>query len=130
VERLFVCNEEGRKCDLRAMRYSYSLLTMFLVLIGIALYGCWADSDAYMMLHNHDNPFREPPWSEPAEFVAAPGTVVAFLVFNRTDIPENDPDSWQTAWLIAPSAAAIWIGLYVIASKACRPLMRYLRSKL
>jgi hypothetical protein len=30
------------------------------------------------------------------------------LVFNRTDIPEEDPDLWQTAWLVAPSAALIW----------------------
>jgi hypothetical protein len=112
------------------MKRRYQLLIIFLILMIIGVYGSWADSDEYMMLHNYDKPYREAPWSDPAEFIAGPGFIVALLVFNRTDIPERDPDSWQTAWLIAPSAATIWIGLFLMASKAISLMWQYLRSKL
>jgi len=107
----------------------YWLPIIFLSLTAIAFYGCWADGDQYLMAHNHDNPYREAPWSYPAEFIAGPGFVVAVLIFNRTDIPERDPDSWTTSWLIAPSAAAIWIGVYLVISKAVCSLRRFVKNQ-
>jgi hypothetical protein len=88
------------------------VLSSFAALTAVAWYGCWASSDEYMVLHNFDKPYHEAPWSDVSEWVAGPGYVISQLVFNRTDIPERDPDSWRVAWLIAPSGAAIWIGLF------------------
>ena len=107
------------------MKRWHWLLTGFFVLTAIAAYGCWAGSSEYMMLHNYENPYPEAPWSDLSEWASGPGILVAFIALDRSDIPENAPDTWKTAWLIAPSSAAIWIGLYLLASKAIRYVWRF-----
>jgi uncharacterized protein YndB with AHSA1/START domain len=50
-------------------------------------------------------------FQEACEISATPGMFVAFLAFDRSDVPENAPDMWQVAWLIAPCSAIFWTAL-------------------
>jgi len=54
--------------------------------------------------------YRYNPMQVACEFSAMPGLLVDFLALDRSDIPENAPDPWQTAWLVAPSSAIFMDG--------------------
>ncbi len=89
-------------------RHRYLLAIIFIGLALIVTVECWLEDNIYGWLG----------------FIPVPGIVADLLVFNRTDIPENDPDLWQTAWLVAPLSALLWTALLFGVGKGLRFLAR------
>jgi hypothetical protein len=89
------------------MKLWHVFLGTFLVTLPFAIYGCWISGNTYASHHPDVNPDYGL-FEGVCEWIAAPGAIPAFLALDRTDIPENAPDPWQSAWLFAPGAALMW----------------------
>jgi len=89
-------------------RHRYALATIFGGLALIVTFECWLEDDVYGWLG----------------FIPGPGIIADLLVFNRTDIPENDPGLWQTAWLVAPASALFWTALLLVLQRGVHFLFR------
>ncbi len=105
----------------------YYIIGMFLLILSLATYECWIMGDSYMSENQSEyyyDDYRYNYFQKTCEWVTTPGLIAAFLVFDRTDIPEKEPDSWEVAWLVVPSAAIIWTGLLFGSWLAFRSLVR------
>jgi hypothetical protein len=105
------------------MKLWHVFVGIFLFTLPFAIYGCWISGNTYTSHHPDVNPSYGL-LQGVSEWIAAPGTIPAFLALDRTDIPENAPDPWQSAWIFAPGAALIWASFFFGLLFAIRCLER------